>query len=270
VRPASSEATPSRRVEPSAVCEYPGVPAPSDPVASRPRALLLDLDDTLLDGDAQRDAVAATCRVLAGLRRDLDAASLLQANDEAAATFFTGRGQEWALGRIPTDELRREIWSETLGRCGCLDDELVTLAARSHEHEARVALRLYPDARELLFGGRVSLPFAMVTNGASDVQREKLAVLGIEPRFTAIIVSGEAGVAKPDPAVFSLALDALSVDAEDAWHVGDNLRMDVRGANAAGLTSVWLNRGGRPVPEASETPDVEIRSLAELEDLLAI
>ncbi len=56
----------------------------------------------------------------------------------------------------------------------------------------------------------------MITNGASDTQREKLGVTGIERVFAAIFISAEVGIVKPDPAIFHLALDKLSVGADAA------------------------------------------------------
>ena len=93
-----------------------------------------------------------------------------------------------------------------------------------------------------------------------------------EERFGAVIVSGEIGVAKPDAKVFNLALDGLRVKAENAWHVGDNLMADIGGANAAGITSVWINRyrdQGVELRDGDPRPDFEITSLVELPALMA-
>ena len=108
----------------------------------------------------------------------------------------------------------------------------------------------------------------MITNGPSDLQRFKIEVLGIESWFDAIVVSGEIGIAKPDPAVFQVALSELNLDAEDVWHIGDNVKTDVGSANAAGLCSVWLNRFDQTLTEDEPVPDIEVKSLAELAGLL--
>jgi putative hydrolase of the HAD superfamily len=65
------------------------------------------------------------------------------------------------------------------------------------------------------------------------------------------------------------SLDALGVDRDHVWHVGDSLSADVDGAKRAGLAAVWLNRSGRTCSTGEAEPDVEIRSLAELTGLLA-
>ena len=76
--------------------------------------------------------------------------------------------------------------------------------------------------------------------------------------FNAVAISGELGVAKPDPAIFRFALDKLGIGAANTWHVGDSLASAVAGAKAAGLTAVWLNRGGLTRLPQDPSPDLEL------------
>jgi putative hydrolase of the HAD superfamily len=81
-----------------------------------------------------------------------------------------------------------------------------------------------------------------------------------------VVDSAVVGVAKPDPAIFGIALDALGVPASGTvLHVGDSLRYDVAGALAAGLEPVHLDpHGFCPAPDGHR----HVRTLAELaEDL---
>jgi putative hydrolase of the HAD superfamily len=77
-----------------------------------------------------------------------------------------------------------------------------------------------------------------------------------------VVDSAMAGVSKPDPAIFAVALDALGVPAsQTVLHVGDSLRSDVDGALAAGLRPVHLDPPGCcPAPDGHS----HVRSLAEL------
>ena len=63
---------------------------------------------------------------------------------------------------------------------------------------------------------------------------EQLARLGLAPFFAAVVTSAEAGVPKPDPAIFLLALQRLGVEPARALHVGDE-PADEEGARAAGM-----------------------------------
>ncbi len=69
------------------------------------------------------------------------------------------------------------------------------------------------------------------------------AVQGVE--VGVVVDSGVVGVAKPDPAIFGIALEALGVPASHTvLHVGDSVRYDVAGALAAGLQPVHLDPFG--------------------------
>jgi putative hydrolase of the HAD superfamily len=71
-----------------------------------------------------------------------------------------------------------------------------------------------------------------------------LAELGVSDLFDGIFVSSRMGAAKPDPAIFEKALSRLSAKTNGATHVGDSWGDDVKGAAAAGMQSIWLNRHG--------------------------
>lgn len=232
------------------------------------QALFFDLNDTLLDGSGDQDAILRTCRSIASAQPGLDTDQLLAANGEVWQRYWPEVADKWTLGVVDGNSISLEAWRRTLRACGCNDDSIARRARETHSQFHRESLRLFDDVDELsLPQPRFSL--ALVTNGASDTQREVLRVLNIERWFGAVAISGEVGVAKPDARIFRFALDALGVEPENVWHVGDSLSTDVAGAKAASLTAVWLNRGGVPWKEGAPKPDYEIRSLRDLAALLS-
>ena len=86
------------------------------------------------------------------------------------------------------------------------------------------------------------------------------------------MVSGEAGVQKPDPAIFARALDALGVAPGAAVYIGDNPYHDVVGARAAGVGAIWVNRGDWRLDRDDDafTPDLEVRELREVWPYLGV
>ena len=86
---------------------------------------------------------------------------------------------------------------------------------------------------------------------------------GVLELVDGVVTSAEVGAAKPSPRVFQRALSVAGVEAGEALHVGDTADNDLKGAAAAGVRGVLLQRGGDPPPGA-ET----IRSLRELRGLL--
>lgn len=230
------------------------------------QALFFDLDGTLLDGHGHQDAILRTCRKIASTQPGLDANRLLGANGDVFRRYWPEVADKWTLGVLSGTEVSLEVWRRTLLACGWNDDSTARLARETYAQYRRESLRLFDDVDNAISLLQSHFSLGLVTNGASDTQRENLRVLGLEHRFGAIVISGEVGVAKPDARIFRFALQELGIEPQNAWHVGDDLNTDVGGAKTAGLTAVWLNRGGDPPLQGAPSPDHEIRSLRDLAD----
>ena len=151
----------------------------------------------------------------------------------------------------------RLLWLESLLREWGYEAELAQVGLQVFlEHRSTVTL--FDDVPRVLdaLGRRCTI--GVITNGNADVQR-----IGIGHHFDFVATPAEAGAAKPDSAIFKLALDACGMAPERVVHVGDDPVRDVAGAAAAGLRTVWMNPDGRPWPGETR-PDAEIRSLASL------
>jgi phosphoserine phosphatase len=245
-----------------------------------PGALLFDLDDTLvLEEPAAVAAFAATARAVPGVdaqRLAVDARNHARTLWYAAPTHpfcraigissweglwcrFEGAGAELSALRAWAPTYRREAWAMALADQGIDDPALATELGQRFAAERRARHHTFEDVPAALdaLAGR---PLGIVTNGASCLQREKLAASGLGPRFAAVVVSGDLGIGKPDASVFRHALSLLGADG--GVMIGDSLARDIDGALAAGLDAVWINRFGQP----GAGPDGvrEIATLAEL------
>ena len=258
------------------------------------RAVLFDLDNTLLlEDESTERALRETCAAIAG-RTGADVEILAAAAHEAAQELFResatfayaeAMGIWWgealwgeflgdsaglrALQKFVPD-FRRRVWSRVLASLRIVDDALVDAAANAFRSARRTTQLVDPDAdavvRDLVRDHRL----ALVTNGAPDVQREKLSHTALAPSFEAMIISAEIGVGKPDPRIFEAALAALDVAPEDAVMIGDSLVRDVTGAHAAGLRAIWIDRGTREnVPAPAPVPDARVAALTEVRAALA-
>lgn len=130
---------------------------------------------------------------------------------------------------------------------------------------ARNAVIPYDDVVPglLRLKGRVKL--GSVTNGVAD-----LRTIGLAHHFQASVAAREYGRAKPDPGIFLAGCEALGVAPHETLYVGDDLLLDVQGAQRAGLRAAWMNRTGKVNDLAHEVrPDVEVGSLTDLVDWLA-
>lgn len=232
-----------------------------------PLGLSLDLDDTLLDSSGLPESVARACRAVAQRFPHIDPQQLQRENDRAWRTYWPQVERACWLGQAGGYDISREVWRRALHALGCDDEAAVTEAFETLGRYGREASRLYSDVPRLLTATkRAGIPIAIVTNGASDLQRDKIEALGLQATKV-IVISAEIRVAKPDPEIFYRAAADLGLDPKTMWHVGDNLVTDVAGAKAAGMTAVWLNRHNTQ-PPTNETPDIEVATLDEISSQL--
>ncbi|HVP65645.1 MAG TPA: haloacid dehalogenase type II [Anaeromyxobacteraceae bacterium] len=126
----------------------------------------------------------------------------------------------------------------------------------------------YPDARQALARLRASgLRLAILSNGAPNMLESATRSAGLADLLDAILSVEEVRVFKPHPSVYRLAVDRLGVPAESLAFVSSN-GWDAFSAQAYGLRVAWCNRAGQPRERIPAAPEAEIRSLAELPDLL--
>jgi HAD superfamily hydrolase (TIGR01549 family) len=103
-----------------------------------------------------------------------------------------------------------------------------------------------------------------ISNGNAD-----LRAIGLSHHFKVSVAAHELGCAKPDAAIFLAACRELGVAPQDAVYVGDDVLLDVRGAQQAGLRAVWLNRTGSARHlEHGVVPDAICTDFGELLDWL--
>lgn len=245
----------------------PSAPA-SAPQLRRPRAILLDLDDTLINtGEA---AEAAWRDVAARFAGELDCTP-----DRLDATIRDVSERYWSdASRTPNDRLHAHTSRVAVTRL--VVDALVPAHPRrdrlahamaEHYGPRRLAgLSLYDDTLEALAAlRRRGLPLALLSNGDAALQRGKVDRFGLAPWFRTVLIEGEIGYGKPTRRLYERALDACGVIAMDAWCVGDHLEWEVAAPQRLGITGVWIDRSRHGLPLGSDTqPDVIVSSLNEL------
>jgi FMN hydrolase / 5-amino-6-(5-phospho-D-ribitylamino)uracil phosphatase len=132
---------------------------------------------------------------------------------------------------------------------------------------ARNEVTPFPDVLPSLARLRGRVVLGTVSNGVADLEE-----IGIAHYFQASVAAHHFGSAKPDPAIFLAACDALQVAPHEAAYVGDDPLLDVEGAQKAGLHGIWINRteakATRTLPDHVR-PDAICASLDDLERWLA-
>ena len=229
------------------------------------KALLFDLDDTLLDysGGVDRSWTEACteCGVLAGI----DPVTLVAAIAETRRWFWDDPARH-RRERVNMLGAWQHIVEFALERLGRPAPDLAEAIARDYAARRRAVMRLFPDSLACLTQlRRRGIPLALVTNGDASQQRYKIERHDLARYFDAIVIEGEFGAGKPDEAVYRHALGALRMKPGEALMVGDHLEWDVGAPQRLGLTGVWMDRGGLGLPHGSAVqPHRIIRSLDEL------
>lgn len=254
-------------------------------------AVLFDLDDTLVVDEAvSRETFAAVAKDAFTMLGSEPAAFIRAAEKHARRLHadspvypyckrigisafeclwgkFEGDSPELTSLREWSQSYRQETFDAALRHLGLDGSEAAEeLAAAFSDHRRRLQ-RLMPDAREILARLKPKARLGLLTNGAPDLQREKITASGLGPCFDAIAISGEHGIGKPNPEIFFRLLDELKVRASDAVMVGNSLERDIQGAKNAGIRSVWIQIPGSEEP-ADVLPDHTIQGLAEIPALL--
>jgi FMN hydrolase / 5-amino-6-(5-phospho-D-ribitylamino)uracil phosphatase len=217
-----------------------------------PRLVLFDLDDTLCDHDG----------------------SLRVRLRQSFAAAYNGSPPDF-IERIVEESVERSVFgtdhfAEVLEPYGVTDPNLIQAAKDVYVSDRFRGLKLFPEAVDVVETVRVHATIGMITNGPSDIQRQKLNLLGIEPLFPFILVSEEVDLWKPDPRIFQRAMELGKASPHETVYIGDNPDHDVAGAKAAGVTSVWVNRSNRDWPGNGEPPDYQISDLRQIFDIFGL
>ena len=222
------------------------------------RAVLLDLDNTLLDRDLGVDRFATE------LHRSRPLVRATHSEDEAVDFVrsldtrpLEGAGQR-SRGDVLTDLMRQ--WPGLFRDL----DEAMSYYLRTLPR----LLVLEPVTRDLLsdLRGR-GIPVAIVTNGKVEMQRSKVRESGLDGLVDAVVIPDELGAAKPDRAIFEHALAGIGADPTTTLFAGDDPDKDIVGARALGMTTAWVHRG-RQWPLGDPIPDYVIGHVSELSDIL--
>ena len=232
------------------------------------KAILFDLDDTLLDYSSRVEESWAHAVDTCCIDGRVEPVALVAALLEARQWFWDDPGRQ---RRERTNMVR--AWQVIVGHamdslqapCRDLVDGIVGAYA---DHRKRV-MDLFPEARATLDRLRgQGIPLGLVTNGDASQQRYKIERHGLAPYFEVMVIEGEFGAGKPDAAVFRHALDVLGADPAATCMVGDHLVNDVEGAGQLGIRTVWIDRARVGLPAGIATkPDHIIASLTELHGL---
>ncbi|MBB3098645.1 putative hydrolase of the HAD superfamily [Actinoplanes campanulatus] len=199
------------------------------------RAVLFDLDDTLVDQESASDAAVVAWAATLGVtdtgvaRRWSGISHRHYARYQRREVTFTGQRRDRVrefLGREMTDAEADELFAGYLER-----------------YEA--GWSIFGDAVPALRRARAAgLTVGILTNGEEGQQRRKVDRLGLAGEIDLLVASSVLPAGKPDPRAFGYAVGLLGTAPAETLMVGNSLGKDVLGAQNAGLAAVLLDRAG--------------------------
>jgi putative hydrolase of the HAD superfamily len=257
------------------------------------KAVMFDLDDTLLwDERSVKEAFEATCSAAKEKHPQIDLAELedsvrkeARALYEAYETFpftkmiginpfeafwahFSG-GEHEMFRKLEKQSpgYRVEAWTLGLKGIGIEDAELGRQLAELFPVERRKRPIVYTETFPILDELKGKVKLLLLTNGAPDLQQEKLAgIPGLDTYFDHILISGTFGEGKPAQSIFKHAVELLGIEPSEGLMVGDKLTTDILGSNGIGMPNVWINHHG--VTRTEEI--VPVHEVSDLNGLLAL
>jgi len=220
------------------------------------KAVILDFGGTLAEGGLNSDPYHGELRSYLNSRgHEVEMVDLKRAIKDA----LEGLERVRSTGRELTFE---EIYADALTRLGILpaDEDLRAMHEIFKRHYSN---SWNPCTERVLEELSRRYKVALISNTMSDHPRVCLAEEGLDRHFSLIVCSRDLGVRKPNPRIFRHVLRGLGIEAEEAVHVGDNIEADMEGAEATGLTPIWIRR-----PDSPPWHGYSIASICELPDLL--
>lgn len=198
--------------------------------------VFFDLDHTLWD--FEKNSALTFEKIFREQRIDLELDTFLEVYVPANYKFWKMYREE----KITKEELRYQRLKSVFDTLAySTTDEMIHLLSGEYIQHLSSFNHLFPDTLEVLDYLKPKYALHIITNGFQEIQTKKLKNAGIHAYFREIIDSELAGVKKPNPIIFELALNRAKVLPQNCVMIGDSLEADILGAQGVGLHTIHFN-----------------------------
>lgn len=198
--------------------------------------VFFDLDHTLWDFD--KNSALTFQKIFDDQKLDIALPAFLEVYMPANLKFWKLFREE----KITKIELRYQRLKSVFDTMGYpASDDLINLLSEEYINHLSSFNTLFPNTIEVLDYLQPKYKLHIITNGFQEVQDKKLRNSGIHSYFDQIIDSEMAGVKKPNPIIFNLALNRAGALPEKSLMIGDSLEADIMGAKSVGLHTIHFN-----------------------------
>lgn len=198
--------------------------------------IFFDLDHTLWDFD--KNSALTFQKIFQEHQINIDLESFLEVYIPANIKFWKMYREE----RITKSDLRYQRLKSVFDTLGfSISDHSIHILSEEYINHLSSFSNLFPNTVEILNYLKPTYKLHIITNGFQEIQKKKLMNSGIHDYFNQIIDSEMAGVKKPNPIIFNLALNRAGVEPHRSLMIGDSLEADILGAKAAGFHTLHFN-----------------------------
>jgi putative hydrolase of the HAD superfamily len=227
--------------------------------------LFFDLDRTLWDFEKNSEKALHILFHELGLDNDIPSFESFH------ALYKDKNAQLWKLygsGKMSKQDLRSGRFRITLESFGVQDESIIEKISQGYIDISPRQTELFPGAIETLQELKEKgYLMHIITNGFKEVQYIKLENSNLSDFFKIIVCSEEVGKNKPAPDIFHHAMGLAGARADRSLMIGDDLDVDIIGANNAGMKGILFDPHDHYTLEENI---VKIKSLPQLTELIPV
>jgi putative hydrolase of the HAD superfamily len=219
------------------------------------KAIIFDLDNTLLDFmKMKRQAVRA------GIESMIEAGLTVDQDKSVDRIFELYEAKGWENQQI------FDIFLEEIH--GKVDAKFLAAGIVAYRRAREANLKVYPNVNQTLVSlGKMGLKLAIVSDAPRREAWMRIFYLNLHHVFDIVLTFDDTGVRKPSPKPFEMALDQLSVKADEAIMIGDWPERDVEGAKQLGIKTIYA-RYGDTFGTVESGADWDINDVSEILDIV--
>ena len=219
------------------------------------KAIIFDLDNTLLDFmKMKRQAVRA------GIESMIEAGLTVDQDKSVDRIFELYEAKGWENQQI------FDIFLEEMH--GKVDAKFLAAGIVAYRRAREANLKVYPNVNQTLVSlGKMGLKLAIVSDAPRREAWMRIFYLNLHHVFDIVLTFDDTGVRKPSPKPFEMALDQLSVKADEAIMIGDWPERDVEGAKQLGIKTIYA-RYGDTFGTVESGADWDINDVSEILDIV--
>ena len=219
------------------------------------KAIIFDLDNTLLDFmKMKRQAVRA------GIESMIEAGLTVDQDKSVDRIFELYEAKGWENQQI------FDIFLEEIH--GKVDAKFLAAGIVAYRRAREANLKVYPNVNQTLVSlGKMGLKLAIVSDAPRREAWMRIFYLNLHHVFDIVLTFDDTGVRKPSPKPFEMALDQLSVKADEAIMIGDWPERDVEGAKQLGIKIIYA-RYGDTFGTVESGADWDINDVSEILDIV--